>query len=79
MGNLVAIVAIGALVIAGAVLWRIRRRAQMYDLRYWNVDPVEEPDHEGMVDEDSGPYCRYCDNPNPPGTNYCRSRGQKIA
>jgi hypothetical protein len=78
MGQYLALAAIGVLALVGGVLWWKRRKAQMYDLRYWNVDPPGEA-YDDMVDEESGPYCFRCDHPNPPGTNFCQSCGQRIA
>ena len=58
--------------------WRQRRRDAPYDLRRlrdahyegW-LAPGEEPD-EGLVTEESGPYCPACDESYPAGTSACR-------
>ncbi len=77
MGETLGLLAIGLVVIAGVVAWQ-RRRARMYDLRFWTEEEWKASDDDG-VDEDSGPYCHLCDHPNPPGTHFCQSCGQKIA
>ncbi len=58
--------------------WRQKRRDDPYDLRRlgdaryegW-LAPGEEPD-EGLVTEESGPYCSACDEAYPAGTYACR-------
>jgi len=58
--------------------WRQRRRDAPYDLRRlgdaryegW-LAPGEEPD-EGLVTDESGPYCSGCDESYPTGTSVCR-------
>jgi len=58
--------------------WRQRRRDAPYDLRRLHdahyegwLTPGEEPD-EGLVTDESGPYCSACDEAYPAGTSLCR-------
>jgi hypothetical protein len=77
MGDYVALVCIGVLAVA-VITWLRRRRDRRYNLEELFDRPAEEPDHEDMIDESSGPYCFRCDHPNPPGAFICRSCGQKL-
>jgi hypothetical protein len=71
-------VLLGAAVLYAAWIWRRRVRDAPYDLRRlrdahyegW-LAPGEEPD-DGLVTEDSGPYCVSCDEAYPAGTTACR-------
>ena len=78
MEEVLGLLAIGGLVLLGVTVWQRRRRDMMYDLRFWNDEPSPEPD-EGEIHAEGGPYCHLCDHPNPPGTYFCHSCGQKIA
>jgi hypothetical protein len=74
-------VLLGVVVLGSAIIW-IRRRPKNdpYDLRRLNESaPEPVPDaYDDMVTSDSGPYCVRCDHPNPEGTYYCKSCGQRL-
>ena len=75
---MIPLLLIGLALVYAVWSWRERRWNAPYDLRRlrdaryegW-LAPGEEPD-EGLVTEESGPYCSGCDESFPAGTHSCR-------
>ena len=76
--GLIPVLLLGLALAYAVWAWRQRRRDAPYDLRLlrdaryegW-LAPGEEPD-EGLVTDESGPYCAACDEAYPAGTSVCR-------